>query len=99
MNVPPNDDRGMHSRSRPVDPVIGVLRELRSATRSHIVVLDTSLAALQAVEDRPELQDVIVALRVATGRRGSAFGTAHSITVLLDNLLGESGYSPEEEKR
>ena len=93
-------NRGMHSRNRPIDPVIGVLRELRSAVRSHIVVLDTSLAALQAVEGRPELHDVIVALRVATGRRGAAaFGTAHSLTVLLDNLLGESGYSPEEEKR
>lgn len=37
------------------------------------------------------------ALRVATGRRGSAFGMAHSITVLLDNLLGESSFAPEEE--
>lgn len=100
------NDNDLSSRTRPgkqPDPVIAVLRELRSAVRSHIVVLDTSLAALQSIEDRPEprpeLGYLISALRVATGRRGSAFGTAHGITVLLDNLLGESGYSPEEEKR
>lgn len=88
----------MNSRSRPVDPVIGVLRELRSAVRSHIVVPDTSLAALQSIENRPELHYLVTALGVATGRRGSAFGTAHSLTMLLDNLLGESGLSPEEER-
>jgi len=53
MTVPPNDDRRMHWRSRPVDPVMAVLRELRSAVRSHGVVLDTSLAALQSIEDPP----------------------------------------------
>lgn len=56
-----------------------------------------ALAALESVEGRPEITYVISALRVATGRRGSSFGTAHSITVLLDGLLGESGYAPEEE--
>lgn len=93
-----NADGGqMHSRSRPRDPVLAVLRELRSAVRGHVVVLDTALAALESIEGRPEITYVISALRVATRRRGSSFGTAHSITVLLDGLLGESGYAPDEE--
>jgi hypothetical protein len=37
-----------------------------------------------------------IALRVATGRRGSSFGTAYSIELMVTDLLGESAYSPEE---
>jgi hypothetical protein len=52
---PTVNDRIPNSRTRPRDPVAGVLRELRSAVRSHLVVLGTALAALEAVEGRSEL--------------------------------------------
>lgn len=93
MNDTPRNPK---SRTRPTDPIIAVLRELRTNLRNSIVAMEAALAALQPLENRAELQYIVIALRVATGRRGSSFGTAYAMVVQLDDLLGESGYAPEE---
>lgn len=98
-----NDKRSndLPSRTRPgrkPDPDVSALRALRKATRDYLLVCDAFLKALdQAAEGNPELTYLRTALAVATGKRGSSFSTAHSVAVMLDNLLGESGFPPEEE--
>jgi hypothetical protein len=95
-NVPPNDGREMHSRSRPgkqPDPDITGLRALRQATRDYIMVLDAAYAALtdDAIAGKPQLAYLRSALAVATGRRGGAsFGTPIQMEHALSRLLGES---------
>lgn len=89
MHDTPDDQSGMHSRSRPRDPIISALRGLRSATRDYIVVAEATLRALDALEGHDELVYLRAALAVACGRRGAAFGTPFAIEKQISALLGE----------
>ena len=81
--------------ARPPGPA--EFRVLRRATRDYLVVLDAALLALEAAPPSwSELRPLRTALTIATGKSGGTFGSPHNICVLLDRLLGESGYSPEE---
>jgi hypothetical protein len=92
----------MSSRTRPnrqPNPDVKALRALRRATRDYIVVLEAGLQALDvaAIQTNPQLVYLRTALAVATGKRGSAFGTPYALEVMLTNMLGESGFAPEPE--
>jgi hypothetical protein len=91
----------MESRTRPgakpPNDNVAALRALRKATRDYLVVLDAGFKALdQVASANPELVYLRTALAIATGRRGSAFGTPHGIETMITGLLGESVYTPEE---